>query len=133
MQLKMTTDYAIRLMICLARHGYGRVVTVGEIAKQIGVSPNYLKKAALNLRQNKLIRSEQGQFGGFALAKDPKDVTLYEVIATSERTVKLNRCLEADGHCGLNATEHCKVHKALGGLQQEFEAGLQSIKLADLI
>lgn len=133
MQLRLTTDYSIRLMVYLARSGRGKVVSGRELSQGIGITPGYLGKTMLNLRQWGLLSSEQGPLGGFVLMRNPAEITLYEIITACESTIKFNRCLEADEHCGLSATEHCKVHKALGDLQQEFEARLQSIKLTDLI
>lgn len=62
-----------------------------------------------------------------------EDISLFDIISSTEVTMKLNRCLEEDGFCSRNATEHCKVHKILLDVQQTYDNLLKGIKVSEII
>ena len=66
-------------------------------------------------------------------AKKTEDISLFDIISSTEVTMKLNRCLEEDGFCSRNATEHCKVHKILLDVQQTYDNLLKGIKVSEII
>lgn len=132
MQLRTTTDYAIRLLLCLAGRSPGSVTPVSKIAEQIGVSPNYLKKVTAQLRSKGLIVSDQGTQGGYALARPACEITLYDAIVACEETVKLNRCLESGAACSRHAERWCKVRRYLQDAQDNLEERLLAVTLEEL-
>lgn len=133
MQLKQTTDYAIRFIWYLAEQGNGRLVTGGEISSAVGITPKYLQRVAQILRRAGLVESAQGISGGFRLAKAPREITILDVIIASEEKVKLNRCLESPEGCNIGRTDVCLVHQSLDRLQSMCEDYLKQIAFSDLL
>lgn len=131
MQLKLTTDYAIRILIYMAEKQ--SLVTSIEIADNMAIPQNYILKIMSKLRNNGLVTAQNGLGGGFILAKKPEDITLYDVISLMEKTIKMNRCLESDGHCSRCATKHCPVHKYFEEMQRKWENHLESTTIASLL
>lgn len=133
MQIKLLTDYAIRFVLYLAEQGHTRPVPGSDIAVGMGISPGYIRKVAQHLRRAGIVGSDQGFQGGFYLLRDPGTLSLYEVLAAAEDTMRLNRCLDDPKLCGRGAAPACKVHQYLGALQKELEVKLRRCMVADLI
>lgn len=53
-------------------------MTSAEMAVSVGTNASYVRKIAGLLKNRGILRSRQGA-GGFALEKDPGDLTLYEI------------------------------------------------------
>ena len=94
MQLNLTTDYAIRLILYL--YIADREVTVKEIAEKMVISPKYLPSVTKKLVEIGLVQSKPGRNGGLKAVKPAEEVTLLEIISSMEKTIKCNRCLEDD-------------------------------------
>ena len=132
MQLKITTDYAVRTLVHLAKEG-DRVVSSGEIASEMCIPQKYLIRLGGQLRDAGLVHAHAGQYGGYSLAKDPSKITLFEVLTLTEPTLKLNRCMEEDHFCNRGATEECPIRRFYTAIQEKWEAFLKGITLADLV
>ncbi|PPA71127.1 Rrf2 family transcriptional regulator [Jeotgalibacillus proteolyticus] len=50
------------------------------ISERLSASPSYLKKVMRKLVINGVINSVSGVNGGFTLAKDPKEISLYDLL-----------------------------------------------------
>ncbi len=62
MQLKLTTDYAIRTIVYLATQS--GITSVAEIGSKMGISENYLMKVLKALKDAGLVAGYQGKRGG---------------------------------------------------------------------
>ena len=133
MQLRLTTDYAIRVVLCLASGPPRRVISLQEVSEQISVSAGYLRKVVSFLQRAKIVDSSQGSKGGFFLARPVKEITLYDIIAACEDTMKINRCLESDGYCSRHGAPGCRVHQYLQTLQGRVEDELKRMHIVELL
>lgn len=131
MQLKLTTDYAVRILTYLAREG--RVVPIAEIAEAMEIPEKYLNRIGLALRNEGLITSHRGKNGGYGLGRAPESIRLYDVVLLVEGTVVLNRCLEGDSYCGRDAAFYCTVHKCYSVMQKKWENILSGVTIASLL
>jgi len=117
MQLNVTTDYAVRIVLYLAiKKDY---VNSSEISREMGIPRTYILKLTKNLKDAGIIGEKRGVVGGFILKKDPDELTLWDVYKVFERTMVLNRCLEEDEHCSRDAVSYCTVRKFLVEVQSE--------------
>lgn len=131
MQLSLTTDYAIRILACIgASDG---VIPSTEISEKVGISQAYVMKVIRKLSKAGMVKTHQGPTGGVSLGRDPKYITLYDVINLMEATTRINRCLEEDCFCSNNNTAHCKVRKFYTQLQKNVDESLRSVTLDFLI
>lgn len=131
MQLNVTTDYAIRIVLYLALKG--GTVSSKELSEQMGIPQNYVLKITKKLNQADLIWVHIGTQGGFSIRQKASDISLFTIIQIMESTTKLNRCLEEDKYCSRFATESCPVRNFYCTLQNELEAKLSSITVQDLL
>lgn len=131
MQLKLTTDYAVRTLMYLA--GNGGVVPIAEIAEAMDIPEKYLNRIGLSLRNEGLIVTHRGKNGGYSLGRTPESIQLYDVVLLVEGTVAINRCLEEDGYCGRGASRYCTVYKCYSVMQKKWENFLRSVTIASLL
>ena len=127
MQLNVTTDYAIRIVLYLASKQC--VANSNEIAENMGIPQSYILKITKTLKQAGILSEKRGVDGGFVLRRDPDELTLLDIVSALERTVNINRCLEDDEYCSRAAVPFCEVRKVLVKLQGQLEEGL-SVKIS---
>ena len=86
MQLNRSTDYAIQMLLYLAKAG--KTVSSSKLAAAIGVSHRYLLQISAKLRAAGFIRAAYGSSGGLKLAKAPEKISLYDIILSMEGAVR---------------------------------------------
>lgn len=131
MKLQITTDYAIRIMLFMTQQD-GKVSTAETAAKELGITYSYFNKIAYKIRTAGYLETIQGPSGGYFLAKNATDISLYDVVKVMEGDIRINRCLDDDGYCSRNATLICPVHTVFEGIQSQIIDTLKSIKIRDL-
>lgn len=130
MQINVTTDYAIRMLVFLAaRH---RPVPASALGEPLGVPARYAVKIMRTLRGAGYVESFGGRSGGYRLACPADGVTVLDVVSLFEETVRVNRCLEDDGFCSARRTPTCRLHAAYAGLQYMLEAYLGGVTIGDI-
>lgn len=131
MQLNMTTDYAIRFLLCLENSkGPASGPIISEKTK---ITPKYLLKISAKLRKAGMIGSLAGSQGGYYLLKTLDQITLLEVINIMEPSSKWNRCLEEDSFCNNKAVMSCPIRKYYARLQEELVKKWLSKTLAEIV
>lgn len=130
MQLQTTTDYSIRIMCCL--YDKYELMTAPDLSEQLGISYPYLNKVLGQLRQAGLIEVVRGRFGGYRMAADARDITLYDIIKTMEGEIWINPCLNEDGICTRNAIDMCPVHKVLESARKQLIRSLVRVSLSEI-
>lgn len=121
--------------VSLAFHGLGLLVSRGgrlsvrEMAEEIGVSEAHMAKVFQRLSKGGLVYSSRGPGGGFILAKDPGDITLYDVYRLIEGEPSIEPCLLDCGKCPF---EKCLFEGLLGKMKREFVDYLRNKRLSDL-
>lgn len=109
MRLTRAAEYAIRCIIYLSQQGRGVLASKNDIAERAEVPPHFLAKIAQDLARAGFIEIRQGPRGGFVLLKEPKDITLLDVVETMIGEIYLNDCVARPSAC--NALTACGVHQ----------------------
>ena len=117
MQLNRSTDYAIQMLVYLAKTR--KTVSSSKLAAAIGVSHRYLLQISAKLRAAGFIRAAHGSSGGLVLIKHPDEISLYDVIISMERIVQTGSI------CGTPSGEIAQEMTALGEEYQEIEKMLE--------
>ena len=89
MQLNRSTDYAIQMLVYLAKTG--KTLSSSKLAAAMGVSHRYLLQISAKLRGAGFIRAVHGPSGGLALIKPPDEISLYDVIISMEGIVQTGK------------------------------------------
>lgn len=78
----------------LARlHGSGALAQIDHLARIEAVPANFLAQILLKLRDHGLIASRRGNHGGYALARSPDEISLYDILMAVE-----GQCLQLSGN-----------------------------------
>lgn len=128
MQLRITTDYAIRSLLYLTQES--SCVNCAQIANATQIPRGYLQKLLMDLKNAGIVETYQGGNGGYALSRPPEQISLAEIMEVFERSTRVNVCLEKDysGPC----REDCPIRTFCEGLQNVLDYYTSSTTLADL-
>lgn len=117
------TDYAIRVILALAKYPPGEIIPSGVIRQEMILPKSFSLQIISRLVHLNLIKAYPGRNGGIQLAQPPAEITLYDVIYGMEGPIYLSECLEEDHHCQLEAD--CPVQEYWKGLQKKMEIELK--------
>jgi len=88
MKFQLATDYAIRIL-CYLHENNNRLSTATHLSEKLGITYLYFMKLTCVLKQAGLIQSVQGCNGGYQLAKNAENATLYDVVKVIEGDIKM--------------------------------------------
>ncbi len=129
--LRRNTDYALRVMVSLARHYGQKSVSTREMAQEDDIPYQLACKILQKLHKAKLVESCMGPKGGFGLSRQPSKITLMKIIGAIQGPVSLNRCLLSVDAC--ERQRSCTVNKKLAELQKYIDSYLGGITLDELL
>ncbi len=130
MRLTRQTNYAVRmLMYCAVRKG--ELSRVPDIARAYGVSELFLFKILQPLVSAKIVETVRGRHGGIRLARPASDVSLLEIVKTTEDNFAMAECFENDlADCPL--VNNCALNSALREALNAFFAVLAKYSIEEL-
>ena len=131
MQLNITTDYAIRVLLCLG--STEELMTGSYIAEKMKIPSKYFLKIAMRLKKAGMVGATAGAKGGYYLTKGLNEITLLEVLKVMEPSTRINRCLEDDGYCNRGASDTCQIRRYYRHIQEEVEQKWLSKSLSDIL
>jgi Rrf2 family protein len=130
MQITRAAEYAIRGVLYLCQQPEGAVCLLGEISERQNIPPSFLSKIFQNLARAGIVSSSRGTGGGFTLIKDPREITLLEVVEAIEGQISLNMCLSNGQSCENRPT--CPVHSVWREAQNHLLGLLKKKTFAEL-
>ncbi len=130
MQITRQGDYAVRSVLYLSRQPFKTISFVAQIAEEYKIPRSFLAKILQKLTKAKIVKSYRGVKGGFSLAKQPKEISLLDVIEAIEGKISLNICLKDKKSCELS--KHCPVSPIWAAVQNRFTDVLKNTTFADL-
>lgn len=126
-QVPTKTQYAIRALVHLVRHG---AASAGAIAEAEHISPKYLEGILAQLKAAGLVMSDRGRMGGYRLTRNPFTIPMLDVVKAMEGEVRLVECVGEGGACF--AASGCLPRKFWLGLKQTVDTYLTSVSLGDI-
>ncbi len=80
----MRTQYALKAVVRLALARGPRPVQAQEIADFGEIPRKFVEQVMHDLRQAGIVTSRRGRMGGYALARDPAEISFADVVAAIE-------------------------------------------------
>lgn len=115
-------------------YGEGRYISVPEIADKFSMNARALMPAMRQLVRVGLLRSRVGgNTPGFIFSKDPKDITLYQILVALEGETRFVCCEELIPglRCDCKDKTQCKFNSMFGGIMDGAILKLSSISISD--
>ncbi|MBL7016717.1 MAG: Rrf2 family transcriptional regulator [Kiritimatiellales bacterium] len=131
--MKMSTKgrYAVRILLSIARYQKNGPVPKKIIAAEEGISADYIEQIIVPLKNDGLCIGIRGVKGGFRLAKEPKDITVFDILSASEGVMKLVDCDQMD--CQGRDKNKCVTRPVWEGASQVLKEYFEQITLKDLL
>ncbi|MEI7694118.1 MAG: Rrf2 family transcriptional regulator [Chlorobium sp.] len=131
LQVSRKFEYGLHAVTYLATKGLGRVVTVKEMAEDIGFSPEFLSKAVQSLKRAGIANSVQGVKGGYMLCKTTRDISLADIAVAIEGKPHLVHCSRDVRSCEVYAS--CQHKGYMKKLQNTIQDLLEATTVDSLL
>jgi len=131
MQITRQADYAVRAVLHLARNGNSERAATSAIAKAQNIPPSFLAKIISQLSVAGLLHTSRGARGGVTLAREPKDITLLEVVEAIDGPIQLNECVTNDGACTFESD--CPIKPVWCDAQEELVGRLKRTSFEQML
>ncbi|HXU09781.1 MAG TPA: Rrf2 family transcriptional regulator [Blastocatellia bacterium] len=135
MKLSSQEEYGLRCLLRLGAQGDGGSLTIPEISRAEGISPEYVAKLMRTLRRGELVTSARGASGGYTLSRPADQITAGEALY-----VLGGRLFESDfceKHSGVESScTHsidCSIRSLWHALQTAVDQVLTRTTLKDLL
>jgi Rrf2 family protein len=131
MQITRQADYAVRAVLYLARLDKNKRAATSQVAQEQHIPPSFLAKIISQLSIAGLLHTSRGARGGVTLARDPKEITLLEVIEAIDGPIMLNECVGDGSNCTFD--EDCPLKPVWCEAQNELVTRLRNTDFSKLI
>jgi FeS assembly SUF system regulator len=131
--LKLTkkADYGLIAMRHLAGRPRTAACSAKDVAEAYGLPQEALAKILQRLVRAKLLVSQQGAGGGYALARDARNISALEVIHAIEGPLFMTSCSAHQGDC--EQSRKCTVREPLRKVSEKIQQVLMRMKIADMV
>jgi Rrf2 family transcriptional regulator, iron-sulfur cluster assembly transcription factor len=112
--LSNSCRYGIRAVIYLASQPLTDGNTgIRKISNDLKLPTPFLAKILQQLAKQKILSSSKGPHGGFSLLKDPRKITLLDIVNTIDGNDFFTDCIMHNGSCeGVKKDrKHCPLHE----------------------
>jgi Rrf2 family protein len=129
-RIKRQTDYAIRVLLALAKQPQNNRISTVSIGKEMLIPSALLTRIVAQMSQARLIFTFPGRDGGLQLAKPAEMINLREVVELMEGQFLLSECMLDQQECPFEG--RCPVRKRWHRLQQVILEELEKTNFLEL-
>jgi Rrf2 family transcriptional regulator, iron-sulfur cluster assembly transcription factor len=129
-RINRQTDYAVRLILSLARREEGKRVSTAEIRKEMLIPPALAQRIVADLARGNFILTFPGRDGGLTLSRPASEINLRQIVEHFEGKFFISDCLVDGGDCPLD--NNCPVRFRWTRLQSQIVKELEQITFEDL-
>lgn len=122
-------DYAARALVLMARANKP-TVAVAQMEEGTGVSRPFLRKTLQKLHKAGILQAVKGKGGGFALARNPENIRLSDLVNALQGPLKLNDCVFEEKLCQHHGA--CRLRQRISELERRLRADIEAITIKDL-
>jgi Rrf2 family protein len=131
MQITRQADYAVRAVLYLARLGQNERAATSQVAQEQNIPPSFLAKIISQLSIAGLLHTSRGARGGVTLAREPAEISLFEVIEAIDGPILLNECVGEASTCSFD--DNCPLKPVWCEAQNELVTRLKATDFAKLL
>lgn len=133
MSVSQKCQYALRAVFELAKRPKTGVTAIADVAAAQAIPQRFLEGILGELKHGGFVESRRGVRGGYALAREPNQITVGEIVRFIDGPISPVRCVEAPQEVDCSLRGNC----AFLGLWQRAGAALAGVydntTLQDLI
>jgi Rrf2 family protein len=95
------TDYAIRMLLSLAKREMGVRASTTEIQQEMVIPHSYAQRVVANLARGSFIQTYPGRDGGMILARPAREINLRQLLEHFETHLFVSDCSHTESTCPL--------------------------------
>jgi len=132
MLLTRASEYALLSLIVLAKAD--KPLDADTLSKTLDISKSFLAKILQSMARCGILNSFKGANGGFALAKDMREITVQDITCAAEgKNPAVFDCSKSQKDCPSDKASTCQIWPVVNRLQEKIDTFLDGLTLADLI
>ena len=128
LRISKLTDYAILMMVELARDG--EMLSAHALAERIHVEVPTASKVLKLLAGNELLESYRGANGGYRVSRIAAEISVAEVIAAIEGPIAMTECSVEEGLCAQE--DNCGLRSNWQRISMAVAQALRDVSLAEM-
>lgn len=132
MLLTRASEYALLSLDTIRKSD--KPVGAEHLANKLNIPKSFLAKIMQNLAREGILKSRKGAHGGFLLAREPEEITLYSIITAAEgKTPAVLDCTQYIDTCPSGAIGTCSISPFLHKFQNKIDDFLLNLTLKDIL
>ncbi len=133
LRINRQTDYAVRVLLALAKSGEGTRLSSADIQKEMLIPKAFMSRIVARLSRDGLVNTFPGREGGLMLPRPASQITLKDVVEAFEGPILLSACLQVKGEDDCPFQSNCPVRPKWGRVQMAMMREMASITFEDLV
>ena len=117
LKINRQTDYAVRVLLALAKRGEGSRLSSGTIQGEMLIPHAFMPRIVAQLARTGLVNTFPGREGGLMLPRPAAQITLKDVVEAFEGPILLSECLQVKGEDDCPFQSNCPVRSKWGRVQ----------------
>lgn len=94
MKFSVGVEYAMHCLLYMTDSPEGKSFGIKDLAAYQGVSETYLSKVFTRLKKAGILRSVPGVNGGYELAREPENISFWDIVEAVEGSESWFQCAE---------------------------------------
>jgi len=123
-------EYALQAVSYLALQPAGKRTSIKELARKLKIPYYFLAKIFQDLTYKKLLVSQKGPSGGFALSLPADKITLFHIVEAIDGSGFANKCVMGFPKC--SGKSPCAVHTHWARMREGIYSMLVSENIAEM-
>jgi transcriptional regulator, Rrf2 family len=123
--------YALKAVFEIAISDNTAPLPLSVISERTDLSELYLEQIFSVLKKKGVVKSLRGAQGGYFLTKEPKDISVGEIIKALEGELSPSKCVEDDGYC--NMLDRCPTYMIWDNIKKAIDDVVDNTTVADMI
>lgn len=133
LQINRQTDYAVRVVLALAKHPLGTRLSSKTIQREMLIPKAFISRIVAQLAASGLVRTFPGREGGLELPRPASEITLKDIVEVFEGPVLLSECMQSKGEDDCPFRGNCPVRSKWGRVQVAMLQEMASVTMASLV
>jgi len=132
LKINRQTDYAVRVILALAKYGEEARLSSTEIQREMLIPPTLMSRIVARLAHEGLVNTFPGRDGGLSLPRPASQINLKDVVEAFEGPILLSECMQVKGEDDCPFRSNCPVRSKWGRVQVAMMREMASITFESL-
>jgi Rrf2 family protein len=129
MNFSKTASYSLNILSYMAAHDE-LIVSAAFLNRKLTIPYPYLRQILSNLSKSGFIHSTRGRNGGFVFSRSTENISLAEIIESTDGLETLNRCILGFRECPFD--NRCAMHNVWEDTRNRIINILKETSLKDI-